>query len=111
MCIRDSLWKLTDGHLHITDTTNASRTLMLNIHTLQWDDELLRALRVPAGVLPAVKPSSDIYGEVTTTLGLEGVKLAGIAGDQQAALFGQMCTSPGMTKNTCLLYTSPSPRD
>jgi glycerol kinase len=94
------LWKLTDGRLHITDSTNASRTLMLNIHTLQWDDELLRALRVPASVLPVVKPSSEIYGEVTTTLGLEGVKLAGIAGDQQAALFGQMCTSPGMTKNT-----------
>jgi len=94
------LWKLTDGRLHITDSSNASRTLMLNIHTLQWDNELLRALRVPPSVLPAVKPSSEIYGEVTTTLGLEGVKLAGIAGDQQAALFGQMCTSPGMTKNT-----------
>jgi glycerol kinase len=94
------LWKLTDGRLHITDSSNASRTLMFNIHTLKWDDELLRALRVPRSVLPDVRPSSEVYGEVTTALGLESVKLGGIAGDQQAALFGQMCTSPGMTKNT-----------
>jgi glycerol kinase len=94
------VWKLTDGRLHITDATNASRTLLFNIHTLQWDEELLRALRVPRGVLPEVRSSSEVYGEVTTTLGLESVPIAGIAGDQQAALFGQMCTSPGMTKNT-----------
>jgi glycerol kinase len=94
------LWKLTDGRLHITDASNASRTLMFNIHTLQWDDELLRLLRVPRNMLPEVHQSSEIYGEVTTTLGLESVALGGIAGDQQAALFGQMCTSPGMTKNT-----------
>ncbi len=94
------LWKLTDGRLHITDASNASRTLLFNIHTLQWDDELLDALRVPRSVLPDVRSSSEIYGEVTTTLGLESVILGGIAGDQQAALFGQMCTSPGMTKNT-----------
>ncbi len=94
------LWKLTDGRLHITDASNASRTLLFNIHTLQWDDELLDALRVPRGVLPDVRSSSEIYGEVTTALGLESVILGGIAGDQQAALFGQMCTSPGMTKNT-----------
>jgi len=94
------LWKLTDGRLHITDATNASRTLLFNIHTRQWDDELLRALRVPRAVLPEVRSSSEVYGEVTTALGLEKVALAGIAGDQQAALFGQMCTSPGMTKNT-----------
>ena len=94
------LWKLTDGRLHITDPSNASRTLLFNIHTLQWDDELLHALRVPRSVLPEVRSSSEIYGEVTTTLGLESVILGGIAGDQQAALFGQMCTSPGMTKNT-----------
>jgi glycerol kinase len=94
------IWKLTDGRLHITDATNASRTLLFNIHTLQWDEELLRALRVPRGVLPEVRSSSEVYGEVTTTLGLESVPIAGIAGDQQAALFGQMCTSPGMTKNT-----------
>jgi glycerol kinase len=73
---------------------------MFNIHTLQWDDELLRLLRVPRNMLPEVHQSSEIYGEVTTTLGLESVALGGIAGDQQAALFGQMCTSPGMTKNT-----------
>jgi glycerol kinase len=94
------LWRLTDGRLHITDATNASRTLLFNIHTLKWDDELLRVLRVPRGVLPEVRGSSEVYGEVTTALGLESVPLAGIAGDQQAALFGQMCTKPGMTKNT-----------
>ena len=94
------LWKLTDGRLHITDASNASRTLMFNIHTLQWDDELLRALHVPRSVLPDVRSSSEIYGEVTATLGLQSVAVAGIAGDQQAALFGQMCTSPGLTKNT-----------
>src|SRR5262245_17844801 len=94
------LWKFTDGRLHITDASTASRTLMFNIHTLQWDDELLRALHVPRSVLPDVRSSSEIYGEVTSTLGLQSVALAGIAGDQQAALFGQMCTSPGLTKNT-----------
>ena len=94
------LWKLTDGRLHVTDASNASRTLLFNIHTLQWDDELLALLRVPRSVLPKVASSSEVYGEVTTTLGLAGVKLGGIAGDQQAALFGQMCTSPGLTKNT-----------
>ena len=94
------LWKLTDGRLHITDTTNASRTLLFNIHTLQWDDDLLRLLRVPRALLPEVRSSSEVYGDVTTTLGLESVALGGIAGDQQAALFGQMCTAPGMTKNT-----------
>jgi glycerol kinase len=94
------LWKLTDGRLHITDASNASRTLMFNIHTLQWDDELLRALHVPRSVLPDVRSSSEIYGEVTATLALQSVAVAGIAGDQQAALFGQMCTSPGLTKNT-----------
>jgi glycerol kinase len=92
------IWKLTDGRLHITDVTNASRTLLFNIHTQQWDDELLRTLRVPRSVLPQVRSSSEVYGE--TTLGLESVPLGGIAGDQQAALFGQMCTSPGLTKNT-----------
>ena len=94
------LWKLTDGRLHITDASNASRTLLFNIHTLQWDDELLRTLHVPRSVLPDVRSSSEIYGEVTATLGLQSVAVAGIAGDQQAALFGQMCTSPGLTKNT-----------
>src|SRR4051812_35825969 len=77
------IWKLTDGRLHITDSSNASRTLLFNIHTLQWDDELLAALRVPRGVLLEVRASSEIYGEVSTTLGLETVKIGGIAGDQQ----------------------------
>jgi glycerol kinase len=94
------LWKLTDGRLHITDSSNASRTLLFNIHTLRWDDELLNVLRIPRSVLPDVRSSSEVYGEVTTALGLESVALGGIAGDQQAALFGQQCTSPGMTKNT-----------
>jgi glycerol kinase len=94
------IWKLTDGRLHITDASNASRTLLFNIHTLQWDDELLRALRVPRSMLPEVRNSSETYGEVTTALGLASIPLGGIAGDQQAALFGQMCTSPGLTKNT-----------
>src|SRR3954470_258834 len=73
------IWKLTDGRPHLTDSSNASRTLLFNIHTLQWDDELLRALNVPRAVLPEVRASSEIYGEVTTTLGLESVKLGGIA--------------------------------
>jgi glycerol kinase len=94
------IWKLTDGRLHITDASNASRTLLFNIHTLDWDDELLGALRVPRSLLPVVRESCEVYGEVTATLGLQSVPLAGIAGDQQAALFGQMCTSPGLTKNT-----------
>jgi len=94
------LWKLTEGRLHITDSSNASRTLMLNIHSLSWDDELLRILRIPRSVLPEVRASSEVYGEVTAALGLKSVKLAGVAGDQQSALFGQMCTTPGMTKNT-----------
>jgi glycerol kinase len=94
------LWKLTDGRLHVTDASNASRTLLFNIHTLQWDDELLRAVRVPRAVLPEVRQSSEVYGDVSITMGLESVPIAGIAGDQQAALFGQMCTAPGLTKNT-----------
>jgi glycerol kinase len=94
------LFKLTDGRLHVTDPSNASRTLLFDIRKLQWDDELLRILRVPRSVLPEVRASSEVYGEVTTALGLESVPLAGIAGDQQAALFGQLCTAPGLTKNT-----------
>jgi glycerol kinase len=94
------VWNLTAGQRHITDVSNASRTLLFNIHTGQWDDELLRLLRVPAVVLPEVRTSSEVYGEISTSLGLEGVPLGGIAGDQQAALFGQMCVAPGLTKNT-----------
>jgi glycerol kinase len=93
-------WKLTDGACHVTDVTNASRTMLFNIHTLKWDDDLLRVFDVPASMLPAVRSSSEVYGEVATTLGMERRPIAGIAGDQQAALFGQMCLEPGMSKNT-----------
>jgi glycerol kinase len=92
------IWKLTNGKVHVTDQSNASRTMLLNIYTRSWDDELLKALNVPRSVLPEVKSSSEVYGESTGLL--EGVPIAGIAGDQQSALFGQMCTKPGMAKNT-----------
>ena len=89
-------WKLSGGKLHITDVSNASRTMLLNIHTCQWDDELLQLFDIPRAVLPEVKQSSEVYG--VTEHG--GIPIAGIAGDQQSALFGQMCTQPGMVKNT-----------
>jgi glycerol kinase len=92
------IWKLTNGAVHVTDESNASRTMLLNIYTRSWDDELLKALNVPRSVLPEVKASSEVYGESTGILA--GVPIAGIAGDQQSALFGQMCTKPGMAKNT-----------
>ena len=92
------IWKLTNGAVHVTDESNASRTMFLNIHTREWDDELLKVLNVPRSVLPQVKSSSEVYGESTGTLA--GIPIAGIAGDQQSALFGQMCTKPGMAKNT-----------
>src|SRR3954469_13067041 len=94
------VWKLTGRTQHITDVTNASRTMLFNIHTLQWDDELLRLFAVPASMLPQVRSSSETYGTVSESLGIESVPIAGIAGDQQAALFGQMCRQPGMSKNT-----------
>ena len=94
------VWQLTSDGTHITDVTNASRTMLFNINTLTWDDDLLRLLRVPASMLPEVRSSSEIYGRVSTSLGPAGVSIAGIAGDQQAALFGQMCVSPGQAKNT-----------
>jgi glycerol kinase len=94
------IWHLTSGHRHITDITNASRTMLYNIVEGKWDDELLRLFEIPASLLPEVVWSSERVGEVTTTLGLAGVAIAGIAGDQQAALFGQMCWSPGEAKNT-----------
>jgi glycerol kinase len=94
------IWKLTDGRLHVTDTTNACRTMLYNIHTLRWDEELLQLFGIPTSMLPEVRPSSGVYGPVTTTLGLGNVPIAGIAGDQQAALFGQLCTEAGLTKNT-----------
>jgi len=94
------VWKLTGRARHITDVSNASRTLLFNIHTLQWDDELLTLFGVPASMLPEVRSSSEVYGNVSESLGINGVPIAGIAGDQQAALFGQMCLQPGMSKNT-----------
>jgi glycerol kinase len=94
------LWKLTAHTTHVTDVSNASRTMLFNIHTLQWDDDLLRLFGVPASVLPEVRSSSERYGDVSPALGMQRVPIAGIAGDQQAALFGQMCLSPGMSKNT-----------
>ncbi len=94
------VWQLTGGRVHITDVSNASRTMLFNINTMQWDEQLLRMLDVPESLLPDVRDSSEVYGHVSTTLGLGDVPIAGIAGDQQAALFGQLCTSPGMSKNT-----------
>ena len=94
------VWQLTSDSTHLTDVSNASRTMLFNINTLQWDEDLLKLLGVPASMLPEVRSSSEIYGRVSTTLGIADVPIAGIAGDQQAALFGQMCVSPGLTKNT-----------
>jgi len=94
------IWKLTSGKLHITDVSNASRTMLFNIHRCEWDEELLRLLEIPRSLLPDVRASSEVYSEVTTTLGLGSIPIAGIAGDQQASLFGQRCTSPGLAKNT-----------
>jgi glycerol kinase len=94
------IWKLTKGKLHITDVTNASRTLLFNIHKLEWDKELLKILGVPASLLPEVKSSSEIYGTTGKEFFGEEIPIAGIAGDQQAALFGQMCVDEGMVKNT-----------
>ena len=94
------VWKLTGHARHLTDVSNASRTMLFNIHTLDWDDELLRLFGIPAGMLPEVRSSSEPYGTVSSSLGIESVPISGIAGDQQAALFGQMCRQPGMSKNT-----------
>ena len=94
------VWKLTGGRVHITDASNASRTMLFNLHSGSWDNDLLDLFRIPASMLPAVRPSSEVYGEVSSVPGLNGIPIAGIAGDQQAALFGQRCTSPGLTKNT-----------
>ena len=94
------IWHLTSGQRHVTDVTNASRTLLFNIVKGEWDEELLRIFNIPASLLPEVVWSSERVGEVTTTLGLGGVNLAGIAGDQQAALFGQLCWRAGEAKNT-----------
>ena len=94
------VWKLTGGEVHATDVSNASRTMLLNIHTVEWDEELLKIFSVPKSILPEVKPSSKIYGVTGNIIPESHLPIAGIAGDQQAALFGQMCTQPGMVKNT-----------
>jgi glycerol kinase len=94
------VWQMTGGGLHITDVSNASRTMLFNIESLEWDDELLRIFNIPRAILPQVRSSSEVYGEIQQPAELAGVKIAGIAGDQQAALFGQLCFDPGLTKNT-----------
>lgn len=94
------LWKLTDGQVHATDVSNASRTLLFNIHTMQWDTELLSLFGIPENMLPEVRSSSEVYGHTENILSAARIPVAGIAGDQQSALFGQMCTEPGMVKNT-----------
>lgn len=94
------VWRLTRGSVHVTDVTNASRTLLFNIHTLDWDQELLDYFGIPRSMMPEVKSSSEVYGHTTTTIFAHNVPIAGMAGDQQAALFGQMCVQPGAVKNT-----------
>ena len=94
------VWNLTGGRHHVTDVSNASRTLLFNIHTLEWDEDMLKLLGVPRSMLPEVKSSSEIYGYTHARIFSFDVPIAGIAGDQQAALFGQMCTEPGDVKNT-----------
>ena len=109
------LWQLTGGRVHATDVSNASRTLLLDLHTGDWDEALLKILRIPREVLPEVRDSSGIFGEVTSVPALRGVPISGVAGDQQAALFGQACWKPGMAKNTygtgcfLLLHTGTKP--
>ncbi|MCK8046613.1 glycerol kinase GlpK [Shewanella sp. 1CM18E] len=94
------VWKLTEGKVHVTDPTNASRTLLFNIHSQKWDETLLKALNIPASLLPEVKPSSAVYGHTRIAGEGSNIAIAGMAGDQQAALFGQLCIEPGMAKNT-----------
>ena len=92
------LWRLTGGRVHATDYSNASRTLLYNIHSLDWDDELLRILRVPRAMLPEVRGSSEVYGQTSDEWFGGPVPIAAVAGDQQAATFGQACFSPGMAE-------------
>jgi glycerol kinase len=94
------LWKLTNGQIHATDVSNASRTMLCNIETCQWDGELERIFDIPGNMLPQIRSSSEVYGHTILLDGKTSVPIAGIAGDQQAALFGQICTQPGMVKNT-----------
>ena len=108
------VWELTGGEKHLTDVSNASRTMLFNIHELVWDEELLEIFDIPRALLPEVHTSSEIYGEVTTPDELRGIKIAGIAGDQQAALFGQACFAPGLSKNTygtgCFMLQNTGPQ-
>jgi glycerol kinase len=108
------LWKLTGGRVHVTDVSNASRTMLFNIHSGVWDEHLLHLLQIPASMLPSVRASSELYAEVGGVSGLNGIRIAGIAGDQQAALFGQRCIHPGLTKNTygtgCFMLQSTGDR-
>ena len=94
------IWNMTKGKVHATDVTNASRTMLFNISTLEWDEELLQIFDIPKSLLPEVKQSSEIYGNTSTSLFSKEIPIGGVAGDQHAALFGQMCTAPGMVKNT-----------
>ena len=94
------IWRLTRGEVHVTDVSNASRTMLFNIHTLHWDEELLRLFDIPLSMMPEVRSSSEVYGHTKSTIFAHKVPIAGIAGDQQAALFGQMCVEPGAVKNT-----------
>jgi glycerol kinase len=94
------LWNLTKGQVHATDVSNASRTMLCNIHTLQWDGELQDIFNIPGNMLPQIRSSSEVYGNTQNILSAHNIPIAGIAGDQQSALFGQMCTQPGMVKNT-----------
>lgn len=109
------LWQLTDGAVHATDVTNASRTLLYNLHTGDWDDDLLALFGIPRGMLPEIRSCSEVYGRVAAGLQPAGAPIAGVAGDQHAALFGQACFAPGMAKNTygtgcfLLMNTGASP--
>ena len=94
------VWRLTRGEVHVTDVTNASRTMLFKIHDLKWDEELMELLDIPMSMMPEVKSSSEVYGHTKTTIFAHEVPISGIAGDQQAALFGQMCIEPGSIKNT-----------
>ena len=94
------VWRLTRGEVHVTDVSNASRTMLFNIHDLKWDEELMTLLDIPMSMVPTVKSSSEVYGHTKTTIFAHEVPISGIAGDQQAALFGQMCIEPGSIKNT-----------
>jgi glycerol kinase len=94
------LWNLTKGQVHATDVSNASRTMLMNLHTLQWDGELEKIFNIPGNMLPQIRSSSEVYGHTQNILTATNIPIAGIAGDQQSALFGQMCTKEGMVKNT-----------